>query len=270
MTDEPVLVLGSTGTVGRRVTAALTEHGVSVAAASRGGPVRFDWSDPTTWDVAIDGSTCAFVMAPDGVEVDPSFIERAVERGVTTLVLLSSRATVEMNDQRLLAAEKAVRESGADWTIVRADWFDQNFSEGFLADAVAAGEVVVPLGDMAQGFVDAADIAAVAATALTEPGHAGMTYEVTGPEALAFQAAVDAIAATTGRPIRFRGDADAYRETMIGFGLDPAQVDADIAAFDALREGGDTVPTDDVRRVTGRRPRSFAEFVAATWPDAAG
>lgn len=263
---EPILVLGSTGTVGRRVVAALTERGHRVTAASRNGPVPFDWSDPGTWDTAINGSTSAFVMAPDGVEVDPAFVELAVARGVTRLVLLSSRAIEEMSDQRLIAAEETVQKSGVGWTIVRADWFDQNFSEGFLADAVASGDVVVPLGDMAQGFVDAADVAAVVATALTEPGHAGQTHEVTGPESLTFDQAVDMIAAATGRSIRYRGGDDAYRTMMVGFGFDTAQVEAEIVAFEALRISGDTVPTNHVRRVTGREPRSFADYVAATWP----
>lgn len=266
ISTEPVLVLGATGTIGRRVAGALADAGANVAPASRSGEVRFDWHDPTSWDIAIDGSASMFVMAPDGVAVDPDFIARAAERGVERLVLLSSRAIDVMNDTRLLAAEQAVRESGVEWTIVRADWFDQNFNEGFLADAVAAGQVVVPLGDMAQGFVDADDIAAVTAAALTNDGHAGQTLEVTGPEALTFQEAVDVVAEAIGHPISYDGSDEAYRAMMIGFGLDPQQVDADIASFAALREAGSSGLTDVVSSVAGRDPLPFADYAARAWP----
>ena len=116
--------------------------------------------------------------------MDPSLVRLAVEQGVRHIVLLSSRGIEAMGDERLLAAERTVRESGADWTIVRPDWFNQNFDEGFFRPAVLAGELALPLGDLRQAIVDADDIAAVAAAALTEDGHAGQRYELTGPRAV--------------------------------------------------------------------------------------
>ncbi|GGP38032.1 SDR family oxidoreductase [Saccharothrix coeruleofusca] len=239
MSEKPILVLGATGTTGRRVAALLTGAGHEVRAASRAGGARFDWTDRDTWTAALDGVERVYLMAPHELPVDPEFVHAAVRGGVRRLVLLSSRGIEEMRDERLLAAERTVRESGADWTVVRADWFNQNFDEGFFRPAVLAGELVLPVGDTKQGFVDADDIAAVAAAALTEPGHEGRSYELTGPQALSFREALDVIGEVTGREIAFRGESD---------GTGP---------WDALT---DTTPTDAVTRVTGREPRSFREY----------
>ena len=187
-------------------------------------------------------------------------------------MLLSSKGIEVMDDRRLLAAEQAVRDSGAEWTIVRSDWFDQNFDEGFLRDAVMAGEVTVPLGEVRQTFNDLDDVAAVAAVVLTEDGHAGQTYELGGPEALSFGDATAIISEVSGREVRFSGDADRYAEVMTGFGLPEDQVQAQVAAFTALAATGDAEVTDTVERVTGRSPvrfRRYAESAAArgAWAD---
>ena len=258
--DERALVLGASGKVGRRVASRLHDRGVAVAAASRTGAVRFDWSDASSWEAAASGCTRAFVMAPDGVPVDPAFLRLAVACGVRRLVLLSSRAIEEMGDDRLLAAEAAVRSAGAEWTIVRADWLDQNFDEGFLRDAVLAGEVAIPVGDARQTFVDAADVAAVAACALVEDGHGGRTYEVGGPEALSFGEALAIVSHASGLAVRHLGSADDYLRVMTGFGLPREQVLREIAAFEALRARGDARVDDTVERVTGSPARPFRRW----------
>ncbi|KDE14664.1 MULTISPECIES: NAD(P)H-binding protein [Rhodococcus] len=261
MDERPVLVLGSTGTVGRRVTRQLRERGHAVRAGSRSGDVPFDWFDPHTWKPAVSGAGAVFVMAPDGVPVADEFVDMAVAEGISRFVLLSSKAVDVMGDERLLAAERAVTSSGAEWTVVRPDWFDQNFDEGFLRAAVLAGEIVLPLGDMRQAFNDAGDIAAVAVAALTGDGHAGRTYELSGPDALSFGEAAAVIACASGREVRYRGEPDAYLETMTGLGLDRAQVLAEIEAFEALRATGDATPNDVVAEVAGRPPVSFETYV---------
>ena len=258
------LVLGATGTVGRRVARQLGERGVDVAAASRApadsGQVRFGWAAPGTWEAAVDGVTHAFVMAPDGVPVDPRFLRLAADRGVARMVLLSSKAIEAMGDQRLFAAERTVRDAGAAWTIVRADWFDQNFDEGVLRDAVLAGEVALPLGDVRQAFVDAEDLAVVAVTALTEPSHEGRTYELGGPETLSFAEAVGIVAEAAGRPVRYLGDDGDYVRVMTGLGVDRAQALAEAGAFAALRAAGDAHVDDTVEHVTGRPPRDLRTY----------
>ncbi|MFC7101958.1 SDR family oxidoreductase [Nonomuraea rubra] len=142
--DVMILVLGATGSTGRRVAEQLRAAGHAVRGASRSGQATFDWSEPGTWEPALSGASALYLMAPDGVPVDPAFVSLAVERGVERIVLLSSGAIEAMGDERLLAAERTVRDSGAEWTILRPSWFNQNFDEGFFRPAIMAGEVLIP------------------------------------------------------------------------------------------------------------------------------
>ncbi|MFI7704370.1 SDR family oxidoreductase [Nonomuraea sp. NPDC049480] len=254
--QQEILVLGATGSTGRRVAALLRATGHAVRAASRTSETRFDWSVPGTWEPAVAGVSGIYVMAPDGTPIDPAFVSLAVERGVRRLVLLSSGGIETMGDERLMAAERTVRDSGAEWTILRPSWFDQNFDEGFFQPAIMAGEVVVPLGEARQAFVDAGDIAAVAAAALTRDGHAGQVYEVTGPRSLTFGEAVDIIGRAAGHEVRYRGNDEDYL-TAMGFS---EQAMAEAKAFAALRDLGDEQVSDVVHRVTGRPPKPFETY----------
>ncbi|MGC5015982.1 NAD(P)H-binding protein [Streptosporangium sp. DT93] len=262
MTERPILVLGATGSTGRRVAALLRAAGHPVRAASRGGEVRFDWTRPDTWRPALDGVSKMYLMAPHEQPVDPAFVACAVERGVQRIVLLSSAAIEAMGDERLTAAERTVRESGTAWTILRPSWFAQNFDEGFLREAVMAGELALPLGDLRQAFVDADDIAAVAVAALTTTGHAGRRYELTGPAALSFAEATAIVAGASGRPVRFLGTDEAYLDAQEAMGRPRAEAEAEVEAFAMLRKLGDERPGDVVRRVTGRAPKGFEAYAA--------
>ncbi|RJK94352.1 NmrA family transcriptional regulator [Vallicoccus soli] len=262
------MVLGATGTTGRRVRAALERRGVPLRAASRHGPVRFDWGDRTTWDAALGGATRLWLMAPDGVPVDPALVELAARRGVRRVVLLSSSAVEEMGDARLLAAEAAVRGAGVPWTVLRADWFDQDFSEGFLAPGVAAGEVALPLGDLRQAWVDVADVAEVGAALLAgdarDGAHEGEVLEVRGPQALTLAECVHEVAVAAGRPVRAVTDPGAYVAGLEAVGVPREEAQGALAAFAALVARGDDPDGDDlVARVTGRPARSFRDWARA-------
>ncbi|GAB2946073.1 SDR family oxidoreductase [Nonomuraea fastidiosa] len=253
MTESVILVLGATGSTGRRVAEILRAGGHTVRAASRSGETRFDWSDPATWEPAVTGASAVYLMAPDGVPIDSEFVSLAVSRGVERVVLLSSGAIEAMRDERLLAAERTVRGCGAAWTILRPSWFDQNFDEGFLRPAVMAGELVLPLGEVRQAFVDAGDIAAMAAAALTQDGHAGRSYEITGPRALSFGEATEIIGRAIGREVRYRGGEEDY----IAVNEFAEEAIEAAKAFAALRALGDQPASDAVEQVTGRPPKSF-------------
>ncbi|MBB6546157.1 NAD(P)H-binding protein [Nonomuraea rubra] len=256
--DVMILVLGATGSTGRRVAEQLRAAGHAVRGASRSGQATFDWSEPGTWEPALSGASALYLMAPDGVPVDPAFVSLAVERGVERIVLLSSGAIEAMGDERLLAAERTVRDSGAEWTILRPSWFNQNFDEGFFRPAIMAGEVLIPLGDVRQAFVDADDIAAVAAAALTRKGHAGRAYDLTGPASLAFGEAVEIIGRAIGREVRYLGGDEDY---IAANGFSGESIHA-AKAFGALRALGDQPVADTVSEVTGRPPKSFETFAA--------
>ena len=116
------------------------------------------------------------LAVPGAVETVGAFAEMAVRHGVPRLVLLAGRGEPEAEQ-----AEQAVRDSGAELTIVRSTWFAQNFSEDYMLEYVLSGEVALPAGDTPEPFVDADDIADVAVAALTEDRHVGQLYELTGP-----------------------------------------------------------------------------------------
>ncbi|WP_245642421.1 SDR family oxidoreductase [Nonomuraea candida] len=251
-----ILVLGATGSTGRRVAETLRAQGHPVRAASRRGETPFDWSEPGTWEAAVAGASAVYVTAPDGTPVDPAFVSLAVARGAERVVLLSGSAAEVMGDERLLAAERAVRDSGAAWTILRSSWFHQNFDEGPFRPAILSGEVLMPLGDVRQAFVDTGDIAAVAAAALTGDGHAGRTYELTGPDSLSFGEAVEIIGRSIGREVRYLGGDEDY---IAAHGFSGQSIQA-AKAFGALRALGDQPVADTVREVTGRPPRPFEDY----------
>ena len=204
-TTQTTLVLGGTGKTGRRVAQRLIARGVPTRIGSRSGSPRFDWDDATTWEPALQDVTAVFVVYypdlafPGAAETIRAFATTAVASGVGRLVLLSGRGEEEAE-----VSERAVQESGADWTILRASWFAQNFSEHFLLEPVLGGVIALPAGDVAEPFVDVDDIADVAVAALTEDGHAGQLYELTGPRLLTFADAADEIAKATGRDIQYR------------------------------------------------------------------
>ena len=162
-------------------------------------------------------------------------------------------------------AERLVQAAGTEWTIVRCSWFAQNFSEAFMVDGVLAGEVAVPAGDVPEPFVDVEDIADVAVAALTQDGHHGQVYELTGPRALTFDDAVAEIAAATGRPLRFTPvPVDAFTAGMREAGVPDAEAALVAWLFTEVLDGRNAEPQDGVRRALGRAPRDFGEYARRT------
>ena len=187
-------------------------------------------------------------------------VEIAERRGVRRLVLLSGRGEDEA--QR---AEEVVQKSGVDWTIVRSSWFNQNFSENYLLDAVLSGEVVLPSGDIGEPFVDADDIADVAVAALTEDGHAGQVYEVTGPRLLTFAEVVAEIAAATGREIRYlQISPEAYVSALEAQGVPADFIWLVNYLFTTVLDGRNAQVKDGVQRALEREPRDFSEYARET------
>lgn len=267
MTQE-ILVLGATGKTGRRVVDALTREGLPVRAVSRKSAIRFDWDDEDTWQPALDGVRAAYVIAPHHPEAAAPFVELAEEQGLRRVVLLSGRGldqtppTVFAN---MHAAEAAVRASGLEWTILRANNFNQNFSEEIWEPEIRAGRLSLPMDDTPEPFVDVRDIADVAVKAFVED-HVGRTYDLTGPAAITFTAAVGKIAARTGRPIEFvQLTPEAYGDALRSFGVSEEEAAELNGMFDSMREGLLATPTDDVSRVLGRPSITFDDYVAQTW-----
>lgn len=258
------LVLGATGKTGRRVADRLEARGVDVRRGSRSGAPAFDWYDAGTWAPVLEGVDAAYVSffpdlaVPGAPETVGAFARRAAAAGVGRLVLLSGRGEEEA--QR---AEAELAGAGVDATIVRASWFCQNFSEGFLREAVLSGEVALPVGGMREPFVDVEDVADVAVAALTGAGHAGRVYELTGPRALTFAEAVGAIARASGRDVRFATvPLDAFTAALASLGEPPEAVALIAYLFTEVLDGRNAEPRDGVREALGRGPRPFAQYAA--------
>ena len=196
------------------------------------------------------------LAVPGAVEAVWSFTKAALEVGVRRMVLLSGRGEEEAQH-----AEQALQDTDADWTIVRATWFAQNFSEGFLLDAVLAGVVALPAGDVGEPFVDVDDIADVAVAALTEDGHVGQLYEVTGPRLLTLAQAVEEIARAAGREIRYVPVSMKQFTSL----LTEQDVPADLVwlltyLLTEVLDGRNAHLTDGIQRALGREPRDFSDY----------
>jgi uncharacterized protein YbjT (DUF2867 family) len=258
------LVLGGNGKTGRRIVERLRALDVPVRVGSRSLP--FDWNDPSTWDGALDGIDVVYVsyfpdLAIEGApEAVGAFARLAAGRGVRRLVLLSGRGEPEAQraEQELIAA-------GTEWTVVRCSWFAQNFSEAFMLDGVLAGELALPAGDVPEPFVDVEDIADVAVAALTQDGHDGRVYELTGPRALTFAEAAAEISAATGKLVRFVAvPADAFHEGMLAAGVPEDEAGLVSFLFREVLDGRNAQPQDGVRQALGRAPRDFGEYARVT------
>ena len=260
-----ILVIGATGKTGRRVTAALDALGVDHRPVSRRTDLRFDWSDRSTWASALDGATAVYLV-PQAMNLDDAelaaFVPQAVDAGVRRFVLLSAHG-IPSDDGR----ERAVRESGVDWTILRPTWFAQNFSEDYFLPEILAGEVALPAtstgdGDGAHPFIDAQDIADVAVAALTQEGHAGVTYELSGPEALTFREVFARIGDVSGRTIRINDvPAADYTATLVQVGIERAYAEVLTMSLTAIRDGHDAAVSDGVPSVLGHDGRLFGDYV---------
>jgi uncharacterized protein YbjT (DUF2867 family) len=266
LSDNLTLVLGATGKTGRRVAEQLQALGRPVRMGSRSAAIPFDWEQPRTWAAALAGVRSVYVSyqpdlaVPSALATVQAFFAQAVAAGVKQMVLLSGRGEVEAEQ-----AEAALRETGVDWTILRASWFMQNFSEGHFLDAVLAGELAVPVSTVVEPFVDVDDIADIAVAALTNKGHSRRRYELTGAQSLSFAEAVGEIARATGRHIRFVSvSPEDYRAALQQAGLPDDVIALVLYLFTTVLDGRNVKPADGVQQALGRAPRSFADYVART------
>jgi uncharacterized protein YbjT (DUF2867 family) len=260
--DTTTLLIGGTGKTGRRVAERLRARGVPTVVASPSGRPRFDWDDQATWAPALEGVGAVYVTyypdlaVPGAADRVGALAGLAVAAGAGRLVLLSGRGEEEAEH-----AEQALRAAGGAWTIVRSAWFAQNFSESFMLEAVLAGEVALPAGDVREPFVDADDIADVAVAALTEDGHSGRLYEVTGPRLLSFAEAVEEIAAAAGRRVRYVPiSPERFRAELTAQQVPDAFVWLLGYLFAEVLDGRNAHLSDGVQRALGRQPRDFSDY----------
>ncbi|MFG2372675.1 NmrA family transcriptional regulator [Streptomyces sp. NPDC048504] len=258
-----IVVTGASGRTGRRVAEAARAAGLTVREASRAR--GFDWADRSTWADTLRGADAAYLVYPSDVGAPEAgravglLAQEAVGLGVRRLVLLSSRG-----EERARPTDEALRGSGADWTVVRAAWFAQNFSEGPLVEGFReSGELVFPGGSVREPFVDVRDIADVVVAAVASGDrYVGQALTVSGARLLTFGEAVAEIAAVTGRELTYRAvSARQYGDVLAGFGVPTEEVEFLVELFESLLDGRNSYLSEGVQEVLGREPRDFSEFV---------
>ena len=260
------LVLGGTGKTGSRIVSRLTAMDRRVRIGSRTAAIPFDWENPATWSPALQGMDAVYISyqpdlaVPGAASTIQAFVKKAVESGVQQLILLSGRGEPEAQE-----CEKIVMAAGVEWTIVRASWFCQNFSESHMLEPIVAGYVALPAGETSEPFIDADDIADVAVAALTEEKHNGNIYEVTGPRLLTFREAIAAIANAAGKNIHYEEiTIEEYAAMLATHGV-PDDVSSLIAyLFSEVMDGRNARITDGVERALGRRATDFSAYIKKT------
>jgi uncharacterized protein YbjT (DUF2867 family) len=269
MNNEQFLILGGNGKTGRRVVERLQNLGKTVRIGSRSASPAFDWQQPETWPAALEGITAAYITyqpdlaVPGALEAVEHFTKVAMEAGVQKFVLLSGKGEEEAQK-----CEQVVMQSGANWTIVRASWFNQNFSESFFLAPIQEGVVALPKADAKVPYVDANDIADVVTAALLKAEHNGQMYELTGPRQLTFPEAVAEIAAASKRAIQFVPITMAqYEEGLRKANLPEDYVWLVTYLFNEVLTEDNSIVTNDIEKVLGRPAtdfKTYAEKVAQT------
>ena len=275
MSIQPILVIGATGKTGARVAAKLERKGLPVRRGARRSETPFDWDDPQTWAPILRGVSKAYVTYfpdlafPGAVEKLEAFTNVAKDAGLEHMVLLSGRG-----EHFAGLGEEVVRNSGLGFTIVRSAWFAQNFSEGYLRDPILGGVLPMPGGDVVEPIIDIDDIADVVVAALTEDGHMGERYEVTGPRLMTFAEMAEVLSNALGRPIQHVPITFEDFHANVAAAGDEFVADVFTKIARETLDGRNAHIADGVERALGRKPRDFAEFAqsamtAGAWSSAA-
>jgi uncharacterized protein YbjT (DUF2867 family) len=269
---------GKTGTeVARRVAAAGRPFRVLVRSPEKGAPLAAmgaelavgDLADVASVRAALSGVDKAVLIMPNGEQqqaMETQFADLAVDCGVGHLVYLSSIESVPQNNNPItrmhLAVEDHIRRSRIDWTLIRPSFFMQIF----LASAPAIrerGELVMPTGSGTVATTDLRDVAEVIELALSEPGHTGQSYELTGPELLTIADCAARFSRVLDREVRHVDQAlTEFADRLRAIGLTEWRTQAVCKEFEAIQEGIIDRTTDTVQELLGRPPRSLEQFIA--------
>jgi uncharacterized protein YbjT (DUF2867 family) len=266
-----ILVIGGTGKTGRKVVNRLTDMGHNVRIGSRSATPAFDWQQPDNWADVLENIDKMYVTfqpdlaVPGAAEAIERLVYLAMDAGVKKMVLLSGKGEKEAEN-----CEQIVMGAGIDFTIIRATWFNQNFSESFFLAPLQSGYVALPKPEARVPYVDTDDIADVVVETLLDPAHNGRIYQLTGPRVLTFPMVVDEISKATGRSIQFEAiSLEQYRDMLCEFGLPDDYIWLINYLFsEVLGKNGNDEISMDIENILGRAPKDFSEFVrenAAAW-----
>lgn len=271
------LVIGATGTVGSALVPELHARGHQVRRATRqardAGDVVVDLTSGAGLDHALQGTDRLFLMAPPGHTHQDQLlgpvITAAARHGVGKIVLMTAMGVDADPSAPLSRVEAQLRQSGIPAAILRPNWFMQNFHTFWMGAIAATGEVQLPVGDAKASFIDARDIAAVAAVLLDRPDNEPEAYDLTGPEALDHATATRLISTAASRHIGFRDiDPETMRHALHAAGLPPDYSEFLLLILGYLKLGYAERTTPHVAQLLGRPARDFAGYArdyAAAW-----
>lgn len=268
---DRVLVTGGTGKTGSLVARQLAARGLEARIATRNvttpDQVHFEWGNTASFSAALDGVDAIYLVAPtdrtDHLAVMRPLLEQAVNQGVSQLVLLSASSLPE-GAPMMGEVHAWLRANAARWTVLRPSWFMQNFVTQHLPSIVNEGCVYSATQDGRTPFIDAADIAAVAVEALSDPRLASAERILTGPEALSYDEVAARLSAVSQRPVRHcRLTVEELARRYAGFGI-PEHYAGELALMDdAIAHGSEDRTTTEVEQVTGRTATTLTDFLAA-------
>lgn len=264
------LVIGASGTVGIELTRLLAARGHDVLSAThrtpqRAGQVQVDLAARQGLAAALADVDRAFLLSPPGHanqdELLVPFIDEARRQGLKKVVLMSAMGANADPNAPLRKAELALENSGLPWNIVRPNWFMQNFHTFWLQGIREHGAIFLPVGRAKGSFIDARDIAAVAAELLSRSDLDGRDFDLTGPEALNHDEVADILSRETGRRIVFEDiTPDAMRQALLGAQLPPAYAEFLVTILGFFKAGYSERTTDAVQAIVGRAPGTFAQY----------
>ncbi|MFI9318650.1 NAD(P)H-binding protein [Kitasatospora aureofaciens] len=277
-----IVVTGATGTVGSKVVVGLRERGRSVRALVRAGSegpaewdeaverVAADFADPATLDAALAGADTVYLLVavhPEMAQHEKNVIDAAVRTGRRPRIVLHAAAGIEYRPEgaRFIGAHVAgldhLKASGLPWTVLGPNGFYQNFLG--TAPTVKAGHLAVPGGDGAVSYVDARDVAAAAVEVLANEGHEGAVYTLTGPAALTHGELAAQLATVAGHPVAYTAlTPEVALEGLLGMGWERWRAEGMVELYGLYAAGRASAVSPDVDKLTGRPPRTFAEFTA--------
>ena len=266
MKNKKILVLGANGKTGSRVIERLQKvNEVAIRIGSRNAAQPFDWENPETWSAVLHDIDSVYITfqpdlaVPAAAEIIQKFATLATNLGVQKMVLLSGRGEKEAQ-----LCEEIIKNTAKNWTIVRASWFNQNFSESFFLEPILAGFVALPRAEALEPFTDANDIADVVVECLLHD-HNNQTYELTGPKLLTFPEAIAEIAKATHKEIQFQAvTLEEYKQMLREYQIPEDHIWLVNYLFEQVLDGRNSHITNDIEKVLGRKPTDFETYAKET------
>ncbi|HEX2612077.1 MAG TPA: SDR family oxidoreductase [Fibrobacteria bacterium] len=276
--SQQILVVGASGKVGSELVKLLKSQGHAVRVttgkpASGTDAVQVDLATGAGLDAAFAGIERAFFLSPGGyadqLKVLSPLIAKAKANGLKKVVLMTAIG-VDMNPEApLRKAELELEASGVPFNIIRPQWFMQNFNSFWVQGIKDAGRIDLPAGDGKAAFIDARDIAAVAAKLLTDDSRNGQAFTLTGPELLTHADVAKILSETLGKPVTFHDTTpEDLRKTLLSWGVPADYTELLVTLLGFLKAGYTAVQNDSVKQILGREPgdfRTYAKDFAASW-----